>query len=1049
MYTPSIHRSEKPLQPSYAQLSPSIINEPEKLTVSQLKRYLKEGGDVHVRNKTRQTLLHLAAQAGDIEKMTCLLEAGAHLEAEDETGSTPLFAAVMLGHSLAVQWLISRGAAVSSRNHCDEIPLDVAIRCGHDDIVHMFLGTLKRLDKTAIPHSRDLEKFDELCLQKASKEGLCEEQIYYLLKLCRHYLNKKNLVTATLIVNSALAIWKKVKPSSINPKRDFIEAYLWSELAKMEKLSLESLIGPRSMHPELQDRGGRKIQERRAYLSQIRENAEDKLKKEMPSDQIVNYLTLGFKVLFQRLLNEAIDSLGPPPGKWACLGMGSMARGEMCPYSDVEFAFLVDKEVPRVMQYFRNLSRLLQVMFINMGETSFPVLGPHQPSPTPNGYCMDTGGNVPLGGLFELIGTPVKLSTLQSKEWIDKSVILANVMSNVCLIGGDEALFSSYGREMLHQQNQKDRKGIPHHEHLAWTLLSGHLEEFAPNLSKEKESLKAFGIKKELYRPIQEIVNSLAILYKAKSNNTFERIDELECMQVFSDMGVENIKTALRKALELRLEAHFFYRDEQEYLCHRDESKADDPSLLYMQKKHVEALKQIYAFLDPFHRAAKEFYRTKLKNTLSDYTFHPIGLEFKGYILDLCDQYQMAYKAKQQNLSLNPSVESLMQISSLERRLEESQSAFEHTVQALKKAKAMYGDNHLTVADCYCNIGNYFDQRGKIREALRAYRKALKIALGSSDAKGQMRAGYYYLLIAMDLLDLNMKEKAVQAYQQSCAILEGSYQKEPQALLIYYQGLADICYMLDDIPKALHWLQEALKIHKSDAENSSQLALAEIYKSASLYYRILKKYDAAWKFIKKALALNLNVFNKNNVNLLESYLAVGDLYHSQEKYRQAISFYCRSLNIARKAYGQKHSLVGRILNKIARSLYLKQDIPNALKFGSSALRIMRTALAEEKSIEFVNIYYLLAACFQRQGEDANYCKVYRKIIQTRADFLGKDDHSLADDHYDLGLAYRKAGKKQEALFHLMRAFVIFKKHLKSPHPKLTLCRLYMDKVRYS
>jgi len=78
-----------------------------------------------------------------------------------------------------------------------------------------------------------------------------------------------------------------------------------------------------------------------------------------------------------------------------------------------------------------------------------------------------------------------------------------------------------------------------------------------------------------------------------------------------------------------------------------------------------------------------------------------------------------------------------------------------------------------------------------------------------------------------------------------------------------------------------------------------------------------------------------------------------------------------------------------------------------------------------------------------------YCKIHEEIIAIKVKFLGEEAPSLADNHFNLGLEYRKQGKKKEALSHIMKAYCNYMKNLKSPHPKRTLCRLYMDKIRYS
>ena len=91
-----------------------------------------------------------------------------------------------------------------------------------------------------------------------------------------------------------------------------------------------------------------------------------------------------------------------------------MARGEMCPYSDLEFAFVIKEKTAEVLVYFRALSQLLELRILNCGETKFPIFGQifeqgsAQASPTPGGFSMDSGGNTPLGkpGFYELIDTP-------------------------------------------------------------------------------------------------------------------------------------------------------------------------------------------------------------------------------------------------------------------------------------------------------------------------------------------------------------------------------------------------------------------------------------------------------------------------------------------------------------------------------------------------------------------------------------------------------------------------------------------------------------------
>ena len=253
----------------------------------------------------------------------------------------------------------------------------------------------------------------------------------FLEKLSTVYIEKKQFIIAAKILNSALALLKN------NP---LFEKHLLAKLERIEGFFLES----HGIKTAASRRGY--LSTYRAWLNENRKQCITAFTNKEPIQEILADLTTEAKKLLKVLIAEAQRSLGYPPIQWACIAMGSMSRNEMCPYSDIEFAFLIKKETPEVLAYFRLLSQLLELQIINLGETKFPVFGDREPSPTPDGFCMDAGGNTPLGvpGLYELIGTPQQLVRFQTLEWIDQNIILANAANCVCWIGGDEKLIDLY-----------------------------------------------------------------------------------------------------------------------------------------------------------------------------------------------------------------------------------------------------------------------------------------------------------------------------------------------------------------------------------------------------------------------------------------------------------------------------------------------------------------------------------------------------------------------------------------------------------------------------
>ncbi len=123
-------------------------------------------------------------------------------------------------------------------------------------------------------------------------------------------------------------------------------------------------------------------------------------------------LTQSFIDIIRELLKPCFEILGKPPCPYAILGLGSLARSEMNPYSDLEFAIVIKKDREENRLYFRHLTRLFELQIISLNETKFPLLNQGIFSPIPTGFSLDSGGNTPLGkeDLFELIGTSGAIS---------------------------------------------------------------------------------------------------------------------------------------------------------------------------------------------------------------------------------------------------------------------------------------------------------------------------------------------------------------------------------------------------------------------------------------------------------------------------------------------------------------------------------------------------------------------------------------------------------------------------------------------------------------
>lgn len=872
------------------------------------------------------------------------------------------------------------------------------------------------------PNSQDIEGQYFTCLNRAKKQDFIEEQIFYLKELSDLYIQKKNFLVAAKILNCAIAI---VPEQYSSLKEEF-----FAQLKSIEDLFVESLtIEPaKRQHSIIRNRDS---------LQTIRAQAALASEKQEPIQEILGTMTKGFQTILVALIHETMDILGEPPVDWACIGMGSMARGEMCPYSDVEFAFLIEQDTSEAMEYFRTLSKILELKIINLGETKFPVFGWGYKSPTPDGFCMDSGGNTPLGkpGLYELIGTPAQLAQFQSEKWIEGDIILPNVLSHVCLVEGNPDLVSEYDREkeQVQQMQARQQQGKQtNKELLALRLIAGHLHEFRPDLSKEKEESKEFNVKKELYRPFQEIVSSLAIFYRLTAKSTFDRIDELLKMDIFSARGAENLKKTIDRVLFLRLQVQLFYKNEEENLCHSEEDKPQDSTLLYINEERIEDLHQIYQVLLPFHRCTCNFWQTQDVTLFRESEFFDDRPEVRGKAFEKTFQYDKACEAFQQAISLNPNnFWSVLDLANIQSIQGEDKASLSRKLEALEIANDKYGEQEIwSIYRMYSSIGYSYELLGDIGNALKYYTKSLEVEQRIVAHLGVRIEGG--VNIGDVLYRLGQYKDALEYYEKQLQMKQKlRFISSPSSLAIIYYNLGRTHRKLKNYSQALECHEKALDLLQKER---NPRRIGGNYNALGLIYYDLADYEKAFDFFNKALSIFLELFGDNHPEIASIYNNLGLIFSQQGEYSKAHEYHEKVLEYELKQFGKDHPGIATTYNNIAGVYDDEGNYEKAIVYYNKALEILTNVLKNHPDV--ASVYSNLARMYDKLEKYKKAIELYENSLKISIQFFGEQSLELVMSYNNIGMNYAKLKEYKNALSYLKKALEIRIENLGENHVDL-------------
>ncbi|MBV8802483.1 MAG: hypothetical protein JO131_05895 [Gammaproteobacteria bacterium] len=267
---------------------------------------------------------------------------------------------------------------------------------------------------------------------------------------------------------------------------------------------------------------------------------------------------------FQTIITSGVAALGIPPCLFSIAYLGSNARNQATHSSDVEFFIVVSHSNVTTHKYFQDLTQLILLLIVNIGETILPALNIPQLSSvyddiTPRGYSLDANltqaCKTPLGAksfgksLYRLIGTPDELAEFATLKWYNHDRYFPQLLCLSRYIYGDKNLYTTFVNTLKKTCNKS-------YISYGLALFSYDIEKYTEIL---ESSFEVVTHKKYYFRPINALIDDLYIL-AGFVNNQIGKLSILQRMNYISYQTFTQLNQILNHILFLRHYRHNSYR---------------------------------------------------------------------------------------------------------------------------------------------------------------------------------------------------------------------------------------------------------------------------------------------------------------------------------------------------------------------------------------------------------------------------------------------------------------------------------------------------------
>eukprot|EP00058_Branchiostoma_floridae_P027270 XP_002612761.1 hypothetical protein BRAFLDRAFT_97258 [Branchiostoma floridae] len=789
---------------------------------------------------------------------------------------------------------------------------------------------------------------------------------------------------------------------------------------------------------------------------------EVEIKRAEAIKNLVKRITADRQEFIQVLTDECIAKLGPPPCKYAFIGLGSQATELVTPYSDLEFAILIEegKDDDDTRRYFLNLTRYLHLKVINLGETILPAMAipslndflsedPDKDwffdSVTPRGFAFDGfmpwASKTPFGrdktrtkDPVSLIQTPDKLAEYQHLHIaLAEGYHLSDILRRVTYLTGDESLVDEYTERV---------KNIDQSRFLARLSAILLLRDNIQQLENIEPTGQILDVKKEIYRFPNVAVDVFSICCGITIPSVWGMIEELHKTQRISPEDAHHLTVLISISAELRLRTYIANGGQKDRLSPLTELKiqldkrdVDDtfvqsvfyiPDSKMLFRYYYTAIPLKTCIIDTI---AKENKRTKIfQNAIFDNSSLTRGRISQELFLMDASLRQCEAALKEADSDEKKKFGILFEIGNILQKRGEFEKAIGYYRGALRVRNTVYVENkeNPNVASLLGNIGSCWNGLGDQSQPLIHYEQSLKnqrAIYGKKAAHPDIAASLNN--IGNCWSNLGDKRKGIMYHEQSLKMRKAIY-GETTAHPDIAASLNNIgmCWSdLGDKRKAIGYHEQSLKMMKTIyGETTAHPDIAASLNNIGMCWSDIGDKRKAFRYHEQSLKMRKAIYGETTAHpdIAASLNNIGMCWSDIGDKRKAFRYHEQSLKMRKAIYGETtaHPDIAASLNNIGMCWSDIGDKRKAFRYHEQSLK-MRKAIYGETTAhpDIAASLNNIGNCWSDLGDKRKAIRYHEQSLKMRKAIYGETTAhpDIAASLNNIGLCWSDLGDQRKAI----------------------------------